>query len=239
MREGRRPLLQSLLRLLPSPKSVAGFLGYLLVALYPLSVVLSALGNADLIAKNINQVEYVLSKWWGYPLLMLLGFLLLLYAGYRQQARQSTQSVSVVQQAGTSEAEKTREVEQLQKRLRRTEQERDRYHAMLADPTAKRQHDEEMLRRRCFDLAQEVRSFAAAHKWPSFLREREAVKRFRRRHYEKVTELRDELDKREWLTAEEREALTLFEPDGMDKIGQMAKVLDSIASGHSLNKKNA
>jgi hypothetical protein len=57
-----------LFRLLPTPKSALGFMGYLIVVLYPLSLLLAALGNIDLIAKNIDWIKWALSQWWGYPL---------------------------------------------------------------------------------------------------------------------------------------------------------------------------
>jgi len=49
---------------------------------------------------------------------------------------------------------------------------------------------------------------------------------------ENVTKLRDELDRRGWLTAQARENLTLLDHDGMDKINAMAITLKSIAAGH-------
>ena len=86
-----RNFIQLLLDLLPTPKSVLGLLGYVLFVLYPISLVLSALGNADLIAKNIGWIQYAFNQWWGYPLAMLVGFVLLLYAGYKQQSKQQPQ----------------------------------------------------------------------------------------------------------------------------------------------------
>lgn len=157
---------------------------------------------------------------------ILLGVAFLVYT-----TPQPTQSVSVIQQSGTSQAERDRELERLGKKLRRTEQELDRYRAIVSDPTAKRQREEEMLRKRCGDLALEVRGFAQAHKSQRYTDQQEAVERFRRRYYNRVEEAREELDGRGWLTDEERHTLTLSPQDGMDGIGRMADALGNIAVG--------
>jgi hypothetical protein len=73
---------------------VVGLLGYFLVALYPASLVLNVLSNTDLVAANVGRIEYVLRQWWGYPLFMILGFALLVYAGYKQQSRQALHRVA-------------------------------------------------------------------------------------------------------------------------------------------------
>jgi len=87
-----RNFLQLLLRLLPSPKSVSGFWGYALFVLSPVLTVVVLLGHADLIADNIDWIEYALRTWWVYPLLMAFGFALLVYAGYKHQPAQQTQA---------------------------------------------------------------------------------------------------------------------------------------------------
>jgi hypothetical protein len=143
---------------------------------------------------------------------------------------QPTQSVSVIQHSGTSQVERDREVERLRKRLGKTEQDRDRLAAILADPTAKRRRDEEMLKRRCIDLAQEVEIFRLGNssQWQD---EGETVTRFKLRHESKVTDLHDELDEHGMLTAKERESLTLSAHDGLDKIKRMATTLEAIGMG--------
>jgi hypothetical protein len=158
-------------------------------------------------------------------------FIILLGVAFLNRATpHPTSSVSVIQQTGTSQTEKDREVELLQKKLSRAEQERDRYHAILADPTAKKRREERILRDRSFELGQEVDHFTSN---PDLRRAdaRHVVDRFRRRHYDKVAELREDLKQREWLTEEEREILTLREHDSPDKIAVMARVLLSIGAG--------
>lgn len=61
----------------------------------------------------------------------------------------------------------------------------------LADPNAKRQRDEEMLRGTCLRVAKEITIFAKDRRYKS---DDETVNRFRQRHEGKVTKLRDELD---------------------------------------------
>lgn len=70
---------------------MSGFSGYVLFVLAPILTVIVLLGHADLIADNIDQIESVLRTWWVYPLLMVLGFFLLVYAGYRQQSGRQAQ----------------------------------------------------------------------------------------------------------------------------------------------------
>ncbi len=141
---------------------------------------------------------------------------------------QVTVSTTAIQESGSAQAE--RELDRLQKRLRRTEQERDELRALLADPTAKRRREEEVLQKKCGDVAFSVRNFARAGR-STYANETETVARFRLRHYASVEEVRDELDRRGKLTAEERDALTLRANDGIRKIGEMAEVLGFIAAG--------
>lgn len=101
-------------------------MGYFLVALYPISLVLNILGNADLVTANVERIEHALNQWWGYPLFMVLGFVVLLYAGYKQQSRQALHGVTrqpEIQTTTTTEHEK--EVEQLRTKLHEVEKERD------------------------------------------------------------------------------------------------------------------
>jgi hypothetical protein len=126
-----RKILQSLLGLLPTPKSVVGLVGYFLVALYPISLVLNFLSNADLVAANVERIEHILNQWWGYPLFMILGFAVLLYAGYKQQSRQTLQTVEHRQPETqpTTTTEHDEDVEQLRAKLRKVEHERDEFKA--------------------------------------------------------------------------------------------------------------
>jgi len=80
-------------------------------------------------------------------------------------------------------------------------------------------------------VAEEVYVFASGYN-SKYTDVNEAVQRFRLRVEENVTKLRDELDRRGWLTAQARENLTLLDHDGMDKINAMAITLKSIAAGH-------
>lgn len=158
-------------------------------------------------------------------------FIILLGVAFLTRATpQPSQSVTVNQRVGAAQAERDREVKQLEKRLRRTEEERDRYRAILSDPIAKRRRDEEILRQRCFDLAQEVSNFLIGYSSKN-VDVNEAVARFQLRHEGNVTELRDELDKRGVLTATERQYLTLYDHDGLDKISAMEHTLRAIGMG--------
>jgi Tfp pilus assembly protein PilX len=143
---------------------------------------------------------------------------------------QPNQTVTVNQRVGPTQAERNREVEQLQERLRRAEQERDQLRARLSNPNAERRRQEEALYGRCVAVGNEIRNFLSGY---GSLSEDEphSVQRFRLRHYEKVTELRDQLDKRGRLTTEEYEALTFREDDGVGKIRLMAEVLILIGLG--------
>lgn len=89
-----------------------------------------------------------------------------------------------------------------------------------------------MLRKRCIELSREVYSFGAAVHRSSYKDEQETIDRFRLRHQGKVSELREELSRRGWLTAREREILTLSPDDSWHKILQMAETLKAIGSGH-------
>lgn len=225
-----------MLRLLPSPKSISGFLGYLVVALAPVGWLLVLWGNADLIAANISRIEWVLNQWWGFPLLMASGFLLLLIAGYRQQhGRQAPATARTgLPSEGTATPSTTAEkkIERLEKKLRAVEQENKRLRALLADPTAKQRLEDERLERRCGELALEVRNFVQGNPGISYADASEIVERFRRRHYGKVEGLRDELDRRGWITEQERERLTLSARDDPNKIKRMADALGRIGVGY-------
>jgi hypothetical protein len=120
-----RKILQSLLGFLPTPKSVVGLVGYLLVALYPISLVLNVLSNVDLVAANVEWIEYVLRQWWGYPLFMIVGFAVLLYAGYKQQSRQTLHAAAHPQPETqpTTTTEHEKDVEQLKVELAETRKE--------------------------------------------------------------------------------------------------------------------
>jgi hypothetical protein len=169
--------------------------------------------------------------WWvGLVVLIPLLFYAVVRAGYEEYRVATEPHTESDAAAKVPQPHPNREVERLRKQLRSAEQERDRYRALLADPTAKRRREEEMLRTRCVDMARDVHSFRDALRYDPY--HPDTVERFKRRHYGKVTELREELDSRDWLTEEERESLTLSEGDGADKIERMEQVLVSIGTGH-------
>jgi hypothetical protein len=115
--------LASILRLLPSPKSGSGFVGYLLFVLAPVAGLLTFWGHMDLVTEKINWIEHALGQWWGYPVLWTLGLLLLLYAGYKQQSQQQTSIETATAEDGDSRP--AQEVEKLTAALKDSEQERE------------------------------------------------------------------------------------------------------------------
>jgi hypothetical protein len=83
----------------------------------------------------------------------------------------------------------SREIEQLEKQLRRTElelrrtkEERDRYRAIVSDPTAKRRREEERLYQRCVHVGNEIRNFLSGY-GSVHDSEQHVVQRFSLRHY--------------------------------------------------------
>jgi hypothetical protein len=141
---------------------------------------------------------------------------------------QPTQTVTVNQRLGATQAEKNREVEQLEKRLRKTEQERDRYRTMLSDPTAKRRREEAMSRKRCLEVAHELFTFMRGRRYSNI---DEIAAAFKARHEWKVNDLRDRMDKQGLLTLQERDTLT-FRSSGypIDQIDQMVETLRKIGT---------
>jgi hypothetical protein len=191
----------------------------------------SVAGNAVLMMTGAGPVmEFlgtgpgVLAGFAGSVFIILLGVAFLTCA-----TPQATASATVIQESSTGQAERNRELEQLNKKLRRVEQERDRLRAVLSAPTAKKRHAERMLRKRCLGLGHELFNFAKARRYEN---ERETIDRFRQRHEWKVTELRDELDEQELLTPQERDDLTFRTNDGSYKIEEMVDMLRSIGMGH-------
>lgn len=155
--------------------------------------------------------------------------LILLGVAFLTHATPQPQSGAVIQQTGTAQAESNREVVQLRKRLHRAEQERDRLRAMLSDPTAKKRRAEEMLRRRCIEVAYELHNFVHARKYTD---SNETVARFNQRHEWKVNELRNRLNEQELLTPQEHDTLTLHADDYSHKIEEMMETLKTIGLGH-------
>ena len=187
------------------------------------------LGTADLISDNALPVMRFLGTGPGVLTAVFVAVVLIVWAINSQQPEAPPTGGPT---PPAPHPQPSQELERLKARLRRTEQERDRYRALLADPDATRRREEDRLRQRCIDLAREVHSFAQAHRGARFQHEiKEAVERFRLRHGAKVTQIRDELDGRGWLTAQEREGLTLSAKDGVSKIGAMAEVLAHIGTG--------
>ena len=119
--------------------------------------------------------------------------------------------------------------EKLVKRLRRTEQERDKLREKLADPTAMRRHNEQILQRRCLEVAQELENFMRGRGYAS---PDETVAAFTQRHEWKVNQLRDELRKQGWLTVQERDILTFRDGAPPHIIVAMAATLKDIGMGH-------
>jgi hypothetical protein len=122
-----------------------------------------------------------------------------------------------------------RELEQLGKRLRRVEQERNELRARLADPTAMRRRNEEMLRERCLELAHELQNFMYGRRYTDT---NETVARFQQRHEWKVNELREQLDEQGWLTPQERDILTFRADDYSHTIDDIVETLRSLGAGH-------
>lgn len=184
---------------------------------------MAVFGVADLLSDNAIPTLEWLGTGPGVLIAVLFAVVLIVWATNAQQPETPPLSGPMPQSEGN------REVEQLRKKLHKAEQERDELRAFLADPTAKRQRDEKMLRRACLKVAQEVGVFARERRYKN---DDETVNRFKQRHEDKVTKLRDELDQHGWLTAEEREALTFRADDHWRKIGYIAETLRSIGMGH-------
>jgi|SRR5215213_6469637 len=188
----------------------------------------SVVGNAVLMTNSIGRVVEFLGTGPG----VLVGFatsviLILLGVAFLMRATPQTQSVALIQKAGTTQAVRDREVALLQEKLHKAEQERDRYRALQVDPNAKRQHEEESLRHRCIQLGQELLQFMKIHGYSD-----ETVNRFVQRHEWKVNELRDELDERARLTTQERDTLTFHADDYSHKIEDIANTLVLLGRGH-------
>lgn len=192
----------------------------------------SMAGNALLVMTGIGPVMQFLGTGPG----VLVGFavavvfILLGVAFLNSATPQATASATIIQETGASQAQRDREIEKLTVKLRRAEKELSRYRAILADPTAKKRRDEEMLRDRCKVVAQEVRNFALAY-GSRYQDQRETAERFKRGHERKVAELRVELDQHGLLTPQERESLMLADGEGAGEIMRMAEVLGSIGVG--------
>jgi hypothetical protein len=191
---------------------------------------ISTVGNIILTITGIGPVVEFLGTGRG----VLAGFvvavfIILLGVAFLRGATPQTQSVSSIQQSETTQAAKDREIERLQKRLNRTEQERDRYRDILADPTAKKQRDERMARSRSLEVAQELQIFWNARKYSD---PGETVASFRQRQEWKVNDVRGRLDELKMLTPRESDDLT-FRPDHSypDRIEKMIGILRNIGMG--------
>lgn len=176
---------------------------------------------------SISDTWQVMPWWVGLVALIPLLFYAFVRASYEEYRAVVAPPAA---RPTATQSDRDRKLEQLERRALRAEQERDKLRSFLADPTAKRRREEAMLRERCIDLAGEVRNFVRGY-GGMYDNEPETVQRFKRRHYDKVTELRDELDRRGWLTTEEREALTLSPYGGTYEIKSMAELLGSIGVG--------
>ncbi len=123
------------------------FVGVVVLLAFLVFGLVSAVGNAVLLWTGAEPVMQFLGTGPG-VLTGFLGavFLILLGVAFLNRATpQVTASTTAIQESGSAQAE--RELDRLQKRLRRTEQERDELRALLADPTAKRRREEEVLQK--------------------------------------------------------------------------------------------
>ncbi len=213
------------------------FVGVVVMLAFLVFGLVSVAGNAILIWTGAGPVMRFLATGPGVltgfavsVFITLLGVALLFRAGPQANA-----SATVIQQTGGSQTEKDRELERVRAWARKTEKENKRLSAFLADPKAVERREEEMLRRRCLELAETLQKFAQAHRRTELNRStdpNETVARFVQRHKWKVDELRDELDTRGWLTPQERDTLTFHADDYSHKIGEMADALRRIGMGH-------
>jgi hypothetical protein len=153
---------------------------------------------------------------------------ILLGVAFLTHATPQSTSSTVHRVSGTSQAERERELEQLQKSFRRIQQERDRLRSRLSDPTAVRRLEDERLRRRCLEVAHELQNFMRRG---GHIDRNELVARFQQRHEWKVNELRNRLDEQAWLTPQERDTLTFRADDYSHKIDDMVTTLKDIGMG--------
>jgi hypothetical protein len=200
--------------------------GALLVFYGAARFILDLAQDATYAMSNAETILGIVGSPLGNAAILVAGFFLLLWGRYTHSPETESSSQTVT----TLDTTASKEIEQLKRKLRVVEQDRNQLRVLLADPTAKRRHEEEMLRNRCVEMAREVAAFRHAIRYDPY--HPDTVERFKRRHYDKVTELRDELDSRNWLTEEERESLTLSEGGRAGKIERMEAVLVSIGTGH-------
>jgi hypothetical protein len=191
----------------------------------------SVAGNVVLVLAGTGPVIDFLGTGYGVLVGLAIAVIMILLgvAFLTRATPQPTQSVTVTQQSGTPRAERDRELEQLGKRLRRVEQERNELRARLADPTAMRRRNEEMLRERCLELAHELQNFMYGRRYTDT---NETVARFQQRHEWKVNELREQLDEQGWLTPQERDILTFRADDYSHTIDDIVETLRSLGAGH-------
>ncbi len=126
------------------------------------------------------------------------------------------------------------EFEQLEKqlrktdlKLRRTEQELDRYRAIFSDPSAKRQRDEKIARERCVEVAYQLFTFLKNRPYSDHA---ETVAAFKQRQQWKVDEVRGRMDELDLLTPLEQKILTFQPGDQLDKIELMVELLRKIGA---------
>jgi Tfp pilus assembly protein PilN len=194
----------------------------------PVAKTVSFLGSMDLIGNHLDWIQRVLGNPLGAWLPTIIGFLLLIWINYGRH-KENSQTTGVLQTEPSKQASPEKEKEQLKKKLLIVEQDRDRLRARLADPTAKRQHTDKMLRSRCLEVAHELQNFMSGR---AYTDSNETVVAFNQRHEWKVSKLRDELDKQAWLTLQERDILTFRADDYSHKIKDIAETLRSIGMGH-------
>jgi hypothetical protein len=209
--------LSSLLR------SKKGFIGALVLFYGAVHGIFGLVQDATYAASNWGTIVGFLTSGIGNLCVIVVGIVLVLWAVVSQQP----EAQPLPQSSATPDTNTQREVERLEKQLRRVEQERDRYRALQVDPNAKRLHEEESLRHSCILLGQELLQFMKVHGYSD-----ETVNRFVQRHEWKVNELRDELDERAWFTMQERDALTFNADDYSHKIEEIANTLILLGRGH-------
>ena len=121
--------------------------------------------------------------------LLFYAFVRASYEEYRAAIESHTESGAATMRP---QPQSNPEVERLQKQLRRTEQELDRYRAIESDPTAKQEREDEVLKGRCLDLAETLGHFAIARRNEY---DPETIIRFKLRYEPRVTKLRDDLQR--------------------------------------------
>ena len=114
---------------------------------------MSFLGDVNFIMQNAAPILSFLDSFWGTLAIVGIGLLLI----FRAATEPHTQSGTAV---SVPTPQPNPELEQLKRKLRVAEQDRNQLRALLADPTAKRRHEEEMLQRRCVQVAKDVSIFA-------------------------------------------------------------------------------